>query len=132
MSNSGYNDIVVEGIVAKDLYEKISQIIDKCTEFNTRYELGVLNGETYEIEKQNEQDITSYVVYVWNESEDNTQYYPYCLSFIKSSDIKYKNGRLTLHEEWCQCMGAVERFIRTTELESCTINGIIKKRNISK
>ena len=69
MSNFGSNSFVIENANNVEIYEKIMSSFNLCIEFDTRYEIGRVNGKVYTIEK-NEYEYSEsgvqHIFTVWN------------------------------------------------------------------
>jgi hypothetical protein len=118
MSNWGTNHFVVEGINGKNLYEKIMDSIDKCIEFDKRYKIDKVNGNTYTIEKtiRDNDDRVEYDIVVWEGDQIDGHKYPIVWSWFYLSDVKFENECLFLIENFCRGWGGIEKYILDTKL----------------
>ena len=49
MRTFGHNSFVMSGVNGSNLYEKIMNSVENCVEFNTRYKIDKVSGNTYTI-----------------------------------------------------------------------------------
>ena len=118
MSNWGTNHFVIEGINGKNLYEKIMDSVDKCIEFDKRYKIDKVNGNTYTIEKtiKDDDDRVEYNIVVWETDQIDGCIRPIIWSWFYMSDIKFENEYLSITEKFCHGWGGIKKYILDTKL----------------
>ena len=121
MSNFGSNSFVIENANNVEIYEKIMSSFDLCIEFDTRYEIGRVNGKVYTIEK-NEYEYSEsgvqHIFTVWNcDDYDSGAFGEFiAYSFIEPYMLELKDGNLHISESWCNTGGVVRYYIADVKL----------------
>lgn len=121
MSNFGSNSFVIENANNVEIYEKIMSSFDLCNEFDTRYEIGRVNGKVYTIEK-NEYEYSEsgvqHIFTVWNcDDYDSGAFGEFiAYSFIEPYMLELKDGNLHISESWCNTGGVVRYYIADVKL----------------
>ena len=97
MSNFGSNSFVIEEAYSVEIYVKFMSSFDLCIEFDTRYEIGRVNGKVYTIEKSEYEYTESSVPHiftVWNcDDYDSGAFGEFiAYSFIEPSMLELKDG----------------------------------------
>ena len=121
MSNFGSNSFVIENANNVEIYEKIMSSFDLCIEFDTRYEIGRVNGKVYTIEKNEYEYSESGVQYIFtvldsNDYDDKVFHRPLAYSFIEPYMLELKDGNLHISESWCNTGGVVRYYIADVKL----------------
>lgn len=121
MSNFGSNSFVIENANNVEIYEKIMNSFDLCNEFDTRYEIGRVNGKVYTIEKNEYEYSESGVQHIFavldsNDYDNNVFHRPLAYSFIEPYMLELKDGTLHISESWCNTGGVVRYYIADVKL----------------
>lgn len=112
MNTFGHNSFVIEGSNARILYGKLMNSIENCVNFNTRYKIDKIKGNTYTIQKSQLSDNTvEYNIGVWK--GNCTDYYscPIGWSSFSMSDISFDHENLTINEDFSRGCGAIQKYI---------------------
>lgn len=103
MRNLGHNSFVMSGANGVNLYDKIMTSVENCVEFNTRYKIDKVSGNTYTIQKSITKDERiEYNIAVWK--GNSTDYYscPIGWSTFDLSDIQFEDQTLSISEDFCR------------------------------
>ena len=78
MRTFGHNSFVMSGANGVNLYDKIMTSVENCVEFNTRYKIDKVSGNTYTIQKSITKDERiEYNIGVWKGNSTDIYSCPY-------------------------------------------------------
>ena len=112
MSTFGHNSFVMSGSNSQYLYDKIIDSVTNCVEFNTRYKIDKVSGNTYTIQKSITKDERiEYNIGVWKGNSTDHYCCPIGWSTFDLSDIQFEDQTLSISEDFCRGCSSIEKYI---------------------
>lgn len=117
MRTFGHNSFVMSGSNGQYLYDKIIDSITNCVEFNTRYKIDKVSGNTYTIQKSITKDERiEYNIGVWKGNSTDRYSCPIGWSTFDLSDIQFEDHILSISEDFCRGCSSIEKYIIDKDL----------------
>lgn len=117
MRTFGHNSFVMSGSNSQYLYDKIIDSVTNCVEFNTRYKIDKVSGNTYTIQKSITKDERiEYNIGVWKGNSTDRYSCPIGWSTFDLSDIQFENHTLSISEDFCRGCSSIEKYIIDKDL----------------
>lgn len=117
MNTFGHNSFVVSGSNGQYLYDKIIDSVTNCVEFNTRYKIDKVSGNTYTIQKSiTKGERIEYNIGVWKGNSTDRYSCPIGWSTFDLSDIQFENHTLSISEDFCRGCSSIEKYIIDKDL----------------
>ena len=112
MRTFGHNSFVMSGSNSQYLYDKIIDSVTNCVEFNTRYKIDKVSGNTYTIQKSITKDERiEYNIGVWKGNSTDRYSCPIGWSTFDLSDIQFEDQKLSISEDFCRGCSSIEKYI---------------------
>ena len=112
MRTFGHNSFVMSGSNSQYLYDKIIDSVTNCVEFNTRYKIDKVSGNTYTIQKSITKDERiEYNIGVWKGNSTDRYSCPIGWSTFSLSDIQFENKTLSISEDFGRGCSSIEKYI---------------------
>lgn len=112
MRTFGHNSFVMSGSNGQYLYDKIINSVTNCVEFNTRYKIDKVSGNTYTIQKSITKDERiEYNIGVWKGNSTDHYSCPIGWSTFDISDIQFEDQTLSISEDFCRGCSSIEKYI---------------------
>ena len=117
MRTFGHNSFVMSGSNSQYLYDKIIDSVTNCVEFNTRYKIDKVSGNTYTIQKSITKDERiEYNIGVWKGNSTDRYCCPIGWSTFSLSDIQFEDQTLSISEDFCRGCSSIEKYIIDKDL----------------
>lgn len=117
MRTFGHNSFVMSGSNGQYLYDKIIDSVTNCVEFNTRYKIDKVSGNTYTIQKSiTKGERIEYNIGVWKGNSTDRYSCPIGWSTFDLSDIQFENHTLSISEDFCRGCSSIEKYIIDNDL----------------
>lgn len=117
MRTIGHNSFIMSGSNSQYLYDKIIDSVTNCVEFNTRYKIDKVSGNTYTIQKSiTKEERIEYNIGVWKGNSTDHYSCPIGWSTFDLSDIQFEDQTLSISEDFCRGCSSIEKYIIDKDL----------------